>query len=242
MRTPRVSLHQQVRRSRPQTSDTKVWSQRLSQASSRKMPHENNESSSVRSPACLIHFSSWSWRPGKTHSLIGSDLLQMTIERTLSCTMKLKIGIMSTCLSYCEQTLTMFESLSTLSQFVLCCALLVPYVYRRANDARAGKPYPPGPPRLPFIGSLLHVPKDHEWLAYERMGKQYGGHRSSRSALLKIPIQVLTEVGVGSDLVHLDVLGSHIIVVNSAKAANELFEKRSAIYSDRYVLYSSSRH
>lgn len=37
----------------------------------------------------------------------------------------------------------------------------------------------------------------------------------------------------GSDLVHIDVLGSNIFVVNSAKAANELFEKRSSKYSDR---------
>ncbi|EIM84336.1 uncharacterized protein STEHIDRAFT_61507 [Stereum hirsutum FP-91666 SS1] len=115
----------------------------------------------------------------------------------------------------------MFEGLSTQSLVVLLlCAILVRYVYRRSNDARAGKRYPPGPPRLPFVGSLLHVPKDHEWLAYERMGKQYG-----------------------SDLIHLDVLGSHIVVVNSAKAANELFEKRSAIYSDRCVFsYYSYPH
>lgn len=134
----------------------------------------------------------------------------------------------------------MFEGLSTQSLIVLLlCAILVRYMYRRSNDARAGKRYPPGPPRLPFVGSLLHVPKDHEWLAYERMGKQYGEQGSSwhmTSGLLRIGR--LTDGSVGSDLIHLDVLGSHIIVVNSAKAANELFEKRSAIYSDRCVLLS----
>ena len=47
---------------------------------------------------------------------------------------------------------------------------------------------------------------------------------------------------IGSDLIHFDVLGSHIVVVNSAKAANELFEKRSAIYSDRFVSSFACTH
>ena len=38
----------------------------------------------------------------------------------------------------------------------------------------------------------------------------------------------------GSEIVHLDVLGMHAIVVNSAKAAREIFEKRSLLYSDRF--------
>ena len=37
----------------------------------------------------------------------------------------------------------------------------------------------------------------------------------------------------GSDIIHLQAFGSHIVVVNSVKAANELFEKRSRIYSDK---------
>ena len=37
----------------------------------------------------------------------------------------------------------------------------------------------------------------------------------------------------GQDLVHLQVLGQHIMIVNSREMARELFEKRSLIYSDR---------
>jgi len=37
-----------------------------------------------------------------------------------------------------------------------------------------------------------------------------------------------------SDIVHANSLGTHVIVLNSAKAVRELFEKRSSIYSDRY--------
>jgi hypothetical protein len=38
----------------------------------------------------------------------------------------------------------------------------------------------------------------------------------------------------GSDVVYADVMGSHIIILNSMKAARDLLEKRSSIYSDRY--------
>lgn len=39
----------------------------------------------------------------------------------------------------------------------------------------------------------------------------------------------------GSDVIHFDVLGSHVVVLHSIKAANELLDKRSSIYSDRSV-------
>jgi hypothetical protein len=39
---------------------------------------------------------------------------------------------------------------------------------------------------------------------------------------------------IDSDIVHVNSLGTHVIVLNSAKAVHELFEKRSSIYSDRY--------
>ena len=35
------------------------------------------------------------------------------------------------------------------------------------------------------------------------------------------------------DVVHVNVLGQHLIFLNSEKAAIDLLEKRSAIYSDR---------
>jgi hypothetical protein len=38
------------------------------------------------------------------------------------------------------------------------------------------------------------------------------------------------------DISHVEVLGRHIIVLNSVKAAIELLDKKSAVYSDRPVL------
>ncbi len=47
-------------------------------------------------------------------------------------------------------------------------------------------------------------------------------------------------VATDSDIIHLNLAGTPVIVVNSAQAAHDLFEKRSSLYSDRYVLRVSN--
>ncbi|KAI9452763.1 cytochrome P450, partial [Lactarius psammicola] len=70
---------------------------------------------------------------------------------------------------------------------------------------------PPGPKGLPLVGNVLDMPTRNQWLTYWRWGKKYN-----------------------SDIVHAKVLGTHVIILNSTKAACELFDKRSSLYSDRY--------
>ncbi|KAJ7499641.1 putative monooxygenase [Mycena latifolia] len=68
---------------------------------------------------------------------------------------------------------------------------------------------PPGPRRLPLIGSALHVPRAYPWLTFTEWAKTYG------------------------NIVYADVVGQPLIIVNSAKIAKDLLDQRSAIYSDR---------
>ncbi|KAJ7247309.1 cytochrome P450 [Mycena rebaudengoi] len=94
---------------------------------------------------------------------------------------------------------------------LLYCAIwtagLVAIYYR---SSRSRLPLPPGPPKLPLVGNLFDMPSAFEWETYMKWSEQYN-----------------------SDIIHLDVAGSSIIVLNSVKAANDLLLKRSSIYSDR---------
>ncbi|KAF8158964.1 cytochrome P450 [Mycena galopus ATCC 62051] len=70
-------------------------------------------------------------------------------------------------------------------------------------------PFPPGPKPRFITGNFFDIPTELSWITYAEWGKQYG------------------------DVVHVEVFGNHILILNSTKAAMELLEKRAAIYSDR---------
>lgn len=85
---------------------------------------------------------------------------------------------------------------------------LVKQVFTQKNPA----PYPPGPPGRPLVGNIPDMPQVKPWLTFTEWGKKYG------------------------DISHVEVLGQHVIVLNSVKAAVEMLEKKSSVYSDRPVL------
>jgi len=68
---------------------------------------------------------------------------------------------------------------------------------------------PPGPHGLPLLGNVWNVPKHYSWLTFTEWGKKHG------------------------DIVSFSVFGRTTIVLNSAKVANEILDKRSFNYSDR---------
>ncbi|KAG7094933.1 hypothetical protein E1B28_005736 [Marasmius oreades] len=72
------------------------------------------------------------------------------------------------------------------------------------------KDLPPGPRPSPVVGNWFSLPQNRPWMVYRDWSRYYD-----------------------SDLIHLNVFGTHLIVVNSHKAAKELFDKRSAMYGDR---------
>ncbi|KAJ7640875.1 cytochrome P450 [Mycena polygramma] len=97
-----------------------------------------------------------------------------------------------------------FLSSSTLVATVAVLGLAIKYLRR---DSR---PTPPGPNPLPIVGNWFDLPRKEQWLVYQEWSRRYG-----------------------SDIIHMKVLGTDIVVVNSAAAAFALFGQKSAIYSDR---------
>ncbi|KAG1907691.1 cytochrome P450 [Suillus fuscotomentosus] len=94
----------------------------------------------------------------------------------------------------------------------LCLASAGVYLVKQAFSKKNPAPYPPGPPGWPLVGNVADMPHTKAWLTFAQWGKKYG------------------------DISHVEVLGRHIIVLNSVKAAIELLDKKSAVYSDRPVL------
>ncbi|KAL0578166.1 hypothetical protein V5O48_003832 [Marasmius crinis-equi] len=93
--------------------------------------------------------------------------------------------------------------------YIVAATVVAGFVAYKAIK-RAQRHLPPGPPGYPLVGNGFDVTDKLEWLLYRDLGKKYN-----------------------SDVIYLNVFGTDIVVVNSYEGAQELFEKRSAIYSDR---------
>ncbi|KAJ8585616.1 cytochrome P450 [Rhizopogon salebrosus TDB-379] len=74
---------------------------------------------------------------------------------------------------------------------------------------------PPGPRLLPFVGNAFDIDVSRPWLTYANWKETYG------------------------DILYSRVLGQHIIIISSIRVAQDLLDKRSAIYSDRLILRTS---
>jgi len=73
-------------------------------------------------------------------------------------------------------------------------------------------PFPPGPKSLPLLGNALHVPFVRPWEKWCEWSETYK-----------------------SDIIYLDLPFQPTIVIGSVKAAMELFDRRSHLYSSRNV-------
>jgi hypothetical protein len=92
---------------------------------------------------------------------------------------------------------------------------------------RSSLPYPPGPRPLPFLGNVFDWPWESGWLKFAEWSKLYGKclRVLSRLASLEL-IRLLT-----GDMIHVKILGQHVIVLNSVDTAKDLMNQ--GIYSDR---------
>ncbi|KAJ7155326.1 cytochrome P450 [Mycena filopes] len=69
---------------------------------------------------------------------------------------------------------------------------------------------PPGPPGWPLIGNMFDLPKKETWKVYLEWSKKYD-----------------------SDIIGMKLANKQFVILNSAKAIQDLLIKRSNIYSDR---------
>ena len=72
------------------------------------------------------------------------------------------------------------------------------------------------------------MPKEQEWKTFARWAKEYGGSVSPILYSSFLPLTFLS-----GDLVYLKVIGKTFISVNSVAVAQDLFQSRSLLYSDR---------
>ncbi|TDL27710.1 cytochrome P450 [Rickenella mellea] len=95
---------------------------------------------------------------------------------------------------------------------VLVISVLVLTIAWRSftTTLHGNKPLPPGPASIPIIGSLFAMPAaGKEMGVFAWWAKKWG------------------------PIVHIKIFGRHIVVLNTLKAASDLLERRSNIYSDR---------
>ncbi|KAJ7241641.1 cytochrome P450 [Mycena rebaudengoi] len=88
--------------------------------------------------------------------------------------------------------------------------LAVSYYGIRWTRNRSKLPLPPGPRKLPLVGNLFDIPAERQWEKYLEWSKEFN-----------------------SDIIHLNVAGTSIVVLSSVEAIRDLFDKRSSLYSDR---------
>ncbi|KAG5649112.1 hypothetical protein H0H81_006181 [Sphagnurus paluster] len=75
------------------------------------------------------------------------------------------------------------------------------------------------------------MPKTLECVTYHKWSQEFGEEPSSK--LLATQPTPNLAINLDSDIIHLDVLGRSIIVLDSEEATTELLEKRSSLYSGR---------
>ncbi|KAF9457678.1 cytochrome P450 [Collybia nuda] len=102
--------------------------------------------------------------------------------------------------------------LNLLSALASIIVIFCFYVIFR-EQTRRSLPLPPGPKKLPLLGNLLHMAKDLKWKTYHKWCKEFN-----------------------SDIIHLDIAGTSIIVLDTFEVATELLERRSSRYSGRATL------
>ncbi|KAH9836047.1 cytochrome P450 monooxygenase [Rhodofomes roseus] len=98
----------------------------------------------------------------------------------------------------------------------LLLVLIVIFFICTTRDRRSS--LPPGPSRLPIVGSAHHLPLKYQQHVFKEWRKIYGALRTSAN---------------WCDVVYLRIFNKPAIILNSARAMEELLDRRGYKYSDR---------
>jgi hypothetical protein len=110
----------------------------------------------------------------------------------------------------------------------LSITVFIALLLRKYVTSRRQPPYPPGPKPKPIIGNALDLPTIDLANVYVAWGKKY----NSKLNELFCPF---VNIGVIGSIIHASAFGRHVLVLNNLEDAEELLEKRAAMYSDRPV-------
>ncbi|KAJ7160369.1 cytochrome P450 [Mycena filopes] len=99
-----------------------------------------------------------------------------------------------------------------LSSIQVVLSLVAAWFCARHLLRRGRPPLPPGPRGLPFLGNIFNLPKQSPWLAFAELGNKWG------------------------DLVSITTFGRTMIIINSARVAEDLLEAKGGNFSDRPVI------
>jgi cytochrome P450 len=99
-------------------------------------------------------------------------------------------------------------AVTVIAAIVFAVILLISTI-QSVRSKRKGLRLPPGPRRLPFIGNTHQAPKIQPWITYQQWTKEYGPIFSLKFGF------------------------SNIIMLGNWQAADDLLNKRSAIYPSR---------
>ncbi|KAI0729067.1 cytochrome P450 [Fomitopsis betulina] len=99
----------------------------------------------------------------------------------------------------------MSYSVNVVYLLLACVILGFVVALRRSRSGSA----PPGPPGLPFIGNLLDLPTSLPWITFAQWSARWG------------------------NIMQIDLLGQPLVILGSHKAAIDMLDRKTSIYSDR---------
>ena len=137
---------------------------------------------------------------------------------------------------------TMAASLDALSSptvsgtvFLLISLFLVTVLRRKSSGLlpllHVRHRLPPGSPGLPLLGNLFDLPQGSPWVGYRELSRRYG----ASSRLVPGLEIIVADARASGNLVHLQILGRSILLINDVGVASDLLEKRSTNNSSRPV-------